>query len=157
MASRELWILDRAPLWAGALTIAVGLAVLGGWALGLPWLTRIMPQFASMKAITAACFILTGVALLGAGHPDRETWARWLTIVGAVVLAAVALLTLYAYASGSSLFLDDVMWRESSPSPRSPYPGRMSPNSAGAFLLLATSLLLRRRGTPRALRWSDAS
>ncbi|MBC7896490.1 MAG: PAS domain S-box protein, partial [Cytophagaceae bacterium] len=33
----------------------------------------------------------------------------------------------------------------------------MSPNSAGAFLLLATSLLLRRRGTPRALRWSDAS
>lgn len=155
--SRGRWILDRVPVWAAATSFVVGGAALFGWAFNLPALTHILPQFSSMKAVTAACFMVLGVALFGASSQRLVTSGRILTLVGALVVAAVAVVTLFAYATGAPLFLDTLLWHESTPTPGSPFPGRMSPNTAGAFLLVSISLIVRHHTTPRALVWSNAT
>lgn len=44
--------------------VLVGSMVLAGWAFDIAVLKSILPGWVSMKANTAFCFILTGVALL---------------------------------------------------------------------------------------------
>ena len=53
----------RVPAVAGAVVAAVGAVVLMGWTFGLPLLKSVLPGLASMKANTALCFLLAGVAL----------------------------------------------------------------------------------------------
>src|SRR5438552_13716903 len=58
---------------SGGLAVALGLAVLGGWAFHSTLLIQIAPDLAPMQRNTAMCFALTGLALLGmvADRPGR--------------------------------------------------------------------------------------
>ncbi len=109
--------------------------VLAGWILRIPTLTSVVPGLVSMKANTAICFLLLSGALYAAAECRWPRWQGWL----AIAAAFLASLTLFEYVSGTSLGIDEALFRDLA---LSPHPGRMSPITAANFVLLASALLV---------------
>ncbi|MBW4468442.1 MAG: PAS domain S-box protein [Pegethrix bostrychoides GSE-TBD4-15B] len=127
---------------AALVVIGVGSAALLGWQFQIDWLkTGILDGTATMKANTALCFVLLGVALLWArSRPNRLWFTIWVAIP-----AWIALLTLGEYAWGWELNIDQLLFADQV-SLDTPHPGRMGINTAVSFLLssLALELLIWR-------------
>src|SRR5579859_1837574 len=123
------------PHMAAYLAGMVASIVLAGWILRIPTLTSVVPGLVSMKANTAICFLLLSGALYAAAECR---WPRW---QGGLAIAAafLASLTLFEYVSGTSLGIDQALFRDLA---LSPHPGRMSPITAANFVLLASALLV---------------
>jgi diguanylate cyclase (GGDEF)-like protein len=113
----------------------VACITLAGWIFGTPTLTSVVPGLVSMKANTAICFLLLSGALYAAAGCRGSRWQGWLAVAGAVL----ASLTLFEYISGTSLGIDEALFRDTG---LSPHPGRMSPITAANFVLLASALLV---------------
>ena len=120
-----------------ALLATLGLVVLYGWAFNVPALTVVHPTFASMKANTAALFVLLGTALWIASNNQRQRSRR---ILGLLVVI-IAGLTLAEYVLHVSLGIDQLLFRDPRTSVTA-YPGRMAIAAAICFLLLGSSVLL---------------
>ena len=58
------------------------------------------------------------------------------------IVFSIALLTLAEYVSGRNLGIDELLFRDVAGLVKSPFPGRMSPITAGNFLLLACGMVL---------------
>jgi hypothetical protein len=151
---------DRRLLVFSALTastaalamIAGGLALLG-WLAGLESLKSILPGTVAMKANTAISLIVLGASLacLRGTRPSR----LWLPArAAAAMVAAFALLTLSQYFHGRDLGIDELLFHEPSWAIGTSNPGRMAPNTAVAFILLAAALLTLDARVAR--RWSPA-
>jgi len=125
----------------------VGLSVLAGWAFGIPTLASVFPGLATMKANTAGCFILAGLALWATASDDFPQWRRRTVRVCTAVVTLIALLTLLEYVTGKSFGIDQILFRDSAQT-TTPWPGRMAPATALCFLLIgsATALLDSSRG-----------
>ncbi len=140
---------------AGELVALLGLAVLVGWAFGIEALKTAIPGFVSMQPNTAALFLSTGTAarLLSSERapPRLRHVARW----AGVVAAAVGLLTLFEYASGIDVHVDQLIMGEATRAHLVAHPGRMSPGSAVAFVLLGAALFAHDVETPRGTRPSQ--
>ncbi len=108
---------------------------LTGWILRIPALTSVVPGLVSMKANTAIGFLLLSGALYAAAECRWPRWQGWLAVAAAVLVS----LTLFEYASGINLGIDEALFRDPV---LSPYPGRMSLVTATNFVLLASALLL---------------
>ncbi len=135
----------------GIALIAVPVVVLLGWIARLPVLTRLAPEWPSMKPVTATAFVLTGVALLLSRErtaPERRRIARWCAAI--VAMIAIATLADYAFDLGIpfGMFLG-----HAAPVAGEDLPGRMSGGTAAGFLLLGVGVLLldSRR---RVARWT---
>lgn len=124
-----------------ALSIALGGAVIAGWALDVPILKSGVPGWVAMKPNDAVAFVLAGAAL-GYLNPERVPPGR--RLLGLAFALAVALLagvslaeTLLGWDAGIDRLLfgrvTDTVWTS--------HPGRMAPASALAFLFLGTALL----------------
>jgi uncharacterized membrane protein YozB (DUF420 family) len=104
---------------AGAVVLGLGSVVLVGWMFDVPALKSILPAWVAMKANTAACFILIGVAMLlltRRERPERQVslHRRSLLVarVCAVVVLLVGLLTLSEYLFGWTLGIDQLLFKE---------------------------------------------
>jgi PAS domain S-box-containing protein len=126
---------------AGVITGAGGLAVIGGWAIGLPLLQSLGPGLATMKFNTAACFTLAGAALWCLRTPAASTRVRVAGRLAAAVCVTIAALTGLEYLTGWELGLDQAVVRDTA-SPAGPQPGRMAEGTTVLFGLLASALLL---------------
>ena len=150
--------LRRVPAVAGAVVAGVGLLVLIGWMFGLDAFKSVLPGLATMKANTALCFLLAGVALLllrpgaVAAASDRRNDSangtdggqrpplQWAGTAAALV-CVVAGLTLAEYVTGADFGIDQLLFRDTL-DPHTIYPGRMVEATALGFLLSGASLLL---------------
>ncbi len=112
----------------GAVAIALGLAILIGWATGLEQLTRIAPALPAATPNSAIMFVACGLALRG----------RLVIPCGALVVA-IAGATLIEHATGASLGIDNLFGIDV---PEVAQPGRPATHTAAAFLLLGLSLLV---------------
>jgi PAS domain S-box-containing protein len=126
------------------LSIALGVLALAGWWFRIPVLTSVFPGLATMKPITAATFLSTGVALWLLLPSSRYTvrraaLARVLTVTGMLI----GLATLMEYGFNVELGLDSFLFPSALTSINVSHPGRMSESTALAFLLLNSSLLFR--------------
>jgi len=121
---------------SGGLAVALGLAVLGGWAFHSTFLIQISPDLAPMQRNTAMCFALTGLALLAvvAGRPGR-------TIFFSSISAIFAGGSLLEYLFGAGFGIDQLLGTAYVTTQTSE-PGRMAPVTAVCFVLLAIALVL---------------
>jgi len=126
----------------GALALAVGSAVLLGWALDVAALKSILPGWVSMKPNTAVAFILTGVSLLTFPPPAarRPPLLSRLSRICALFAGLIGLLTLGEYVFGWNPGFDQWLFREAAGTVGTSYPGRMAPDSALCFVMLAAGM-----------------
>ncbi|MFZ4286513.1 response regulator [Variovorax sp. HJSM1_2] len=129
------------------LVTLLGLAVLYGWAFGLPLLRSVIPGAVEMKANTALGLVASAAALAlmtlrrSANREGRAAAQR--SPLAAVLSAAVAilgLLTLAEYAFDWNPGLDEWLFKDSAAAFNTAR-GRMSPYSAVAFVLLGSALM----------------
>ena len=141
---------------AAACVFGIGLLVLIGWMIDSPTLKSLDPYLISMKANTAAAFILTGISLwLSQTKRVGSRRGRYFSRLSALVVGAVGALTLVQYAYGWNLGIDEALFNEPAGAVQTIFPGRMAPNTAVNFVLIGLSLLLldvrTRRGHRPAL------
>ncbi|MEG4208955.1 PAS domain S-box protein [Microcoleus sp. S13_B4] len=144
---------------ASIAVIAIGCTVLLGWIFHLQPLKSILPGLVTMKANTAICFILGGCSLFIQQRRRVELRARkhqknpnCLIYSCSFLIILISLLTLVQYTFNLDLGIDQLLFEESYTLTSAGIPGRMAPNTAGAFLLLGTALLLLSERRPKYLR-----
>jgi PAS domain S-box-containing protein len=116
-----------------ALAVAVGVAALWGWHFGYLRIDQWMEGTQPIVYNAALSLAVLGAALLAA-NLDHRPAATALAILGGLP----AFLTLFEYASGVSLGIDELLMRYSLPAG---FPGRIAPNAATCLLLLSAAVV----------------
>ena len=135
---------------ASAAAVLAGVLVLAGWALDIPVLKSILPAWVTMKPNTALAFILIGIAL-----QLPELPAAWLVPRLSIHLLRLArgcrwlvgligLLTLAEYLFNWNPGFDQWLFPEPAGAVATSNPGRMAPETALCFLLLAAAASIAR-------------
>jgi signal transduction histidine kinase len=117
--------------------ILMGAVILAGW-----WLDIFFLQGAgriTVKANTALAMMLCGISLVLVG--TRSAPMRVFSIVPAVVVAALAALTLSEHLVGWNLGIDELMFPERPGAAATASPGRMGPNAAISLTLAGIALV----------------
>ena len=110
-AMRAVW-LRNAERWAASLAVLAGAAVLLGWLLDVALLKSVLPGMATIKATTALCFIVSGVAFW-LGIPEMKTSkAKFVAMVSSVLVLLTAGFTLVEYLFSSNLGLNEALFQE---------------------------------------------
>jgi PAS domain S-box-containing protein len=126
---------------ASVVTVAGGLAVMGGWVADVPLLTSLGRGLATMKFNTALCFTLAGVALWCLRTPAASRRTRTVGLIASAACAAIAASTGLQDLAGVELGIDQAVV----PDPEmgsGAAPGRMSGATAILFVQLGSALLL---------------
>lgn len=148
----------RFTLMAALLTVVVGGMVLVGWLFDISVLRSISPDLVSMKADAAVCFILTGIALLLTArlpeifNPRRSLLLSGLARFFCLLVGLIGVLTLYEYISGLDPGIDQWLFVEPTGTVGTSFPGRMAPETALCFVLLAAALWIA--GGSRKAIWA---
>ena len=143
MPDKPVALTHKAVLFAALLAIVAGLLVLAGWALDIQALKSISPDWASMKANTAACFVLLGFAMWSqVFFKQTQPVLKQAGRLAALLAALVGLLTLFEYLAGWDLGIDQLLFGEPAGTVGTFVPGRMAPDSALSFLGLGLALLV---------------
>ncbi|SPM28363.1 sensor domain-containing diguanylate cyclase [Mycobacterium terramassiliense] len=139
--------------WCRRIAVLVGFTLAAaawvGWATGVDRLTRINPSWPQMMPWTALWLAALSAAILTqSGHPSRGRVRAGRGF--ALVVGALAVVTLVEYATGRSPSgLDQVWFGDAVRASQQTWPGRPSPQTAWSVLLLAAAAALIRvdRGT----------
>ena len=131
---------------AAKLTLAAGLVAFFGWVLDADALKSMIPGAVQMKANTALGLVLSALALMSL-PANRNTHYRVGRYALATVVSLLGLLTLCQYLLGWQLHIDELLFRDNA-NAYNAVPGRMSPFTAWAFLMLGMGLAALR--CPRA-------
>lgn len=126
-----------------------------GWLFHIPFLTRLSMGLVTMKANTALCLVMLGVAtwILARGEPPRPL--RIFSNAMALMVILIGFLTLWEHVGNIDLKIDNVFFLESAESAGKSFPGRMGPLSAMIFMLLGTAVILLNTQTDRGFRISQ--
>ncbi|MEO8348639.1 MAG: PAS domain-containing sensor histidine kinase, partial [Acidobacteriota bacterium] len=128
--------------FGAAFVAASGLLVLLGWALDIEALKTFVPGLVTMKANTAASFVLLGVALWLVTSARRDRAVSRIVAAAALVVGLVGAITVAEYVLGRNLGIDQLLAHEAVGAAGTSHPGRMAPHTAACFVLLAAALLL---------------
>ncbi len=144
-----------APPAAGAIAVAVGVAVLIGWAAGVGALKSVLVGHVEMKANAAACFVILGVALVllapETAGPGRRRVGR--ALAAAAVLVGLATLGEYVFTWNAGI--DQALFRESPGAVDTAFPGRMALATSASFIALGAAVALLNVRNPWVRRLSD--
>jgi PAS domain S-box-containing protein len=135
--------------------VVVGAVVLAGWGLRLPLLTSVVPSLPAMMPNTAVALVLAGVALWLLGPQQTSRWRRRVGQGLALLVALFGMAVLGQYLAGWQLGLDRWLFGDQLAGLGMRFPGRPSPHTATAFVLVGLALGLldadRHRGYRPAL------
>jgi PAS domain S-box-containing protein len=120
---------------AGVLICVLAIAVLIGWQIHSLKLVQVLPGLAPMKRMTAAAFLLSGIALLflSAGR-------KWAARACAAVVLALGVAVCVEYAFGADFGIDQLLGPDYVLTHTS-NPGRMSPVAALCFIAAGFAVL----------------
>lgn len=130
---------------ASATVMLAGSLALVGWILDIVILRSVFPGLPQMMGNTALGFVLAGVSLWLVGtHPaqsEMERRQRRIAHVCACGVVLLGLVTLAQYVFGWDVGIDQVLMKDMAGAVDTSIPGRPSPHSAGAFILVGLALL----------------
>ncbi|HUE40034.1 MAG TPA: PAS domain S-box protein [Candidatus Binatia bacterium] len=125
-----------------AVGMAIGVAVLIGWALDDPHLKSLQPGMVTMKPNDAVGLMLLSAALWLLREEPVRAPGRRIARACAAAAALLGLATLSEYAVGWDLAIDQLLFPESGNMIWTSHPGRMAPTSAVNLVLLGTALAM---------------
>lgn len=131
---------------AAGLGIAAGaIAVLLGWGLGIGGLKALALGGTAIKINAAVGFALAAIALLilQADRPRRAL--VWVARCIAALVILLGIVTMFQYAAGADLGIDNLLLTEMPGAPGTSHPGRMSLQEALVFVMTGTALFLLSR------------
>ncbi len=136
----------------GLLAMAIGTLVLVGWWGDVAAFRSVLPGLVSMKVNTAAGFVVAGglLASRASRAPHAAAWRDRAERSLGGLLVLLGLLTLFEYASGASIGIDQLLAREVPGAVGTAAPGRMAALTAAALLLLGSALTLGADGRARS-------
>lgn len=141
---------------ASLIGVVVGTLVLLSWAIDIRILKSLLPDYASMKPLTALCFVLCGLSLRVYSTRPETLESRSARGIAALAMAAVAaiiaLASLCEYLLHLDTGIDRMLFRQTILTADIANPGRMAPATALALMLLALALCCRDAVFPGAIR-----
>lgn len=155
MQERNLWPAVRSgsavTAAAGIFLCALALSVLTGWALEIESLKSVRHGYVTMKPMTAAGFLMTGIALyfLRDGRNRSSRWRRSLGLAGGYGALLIGGTFALQYLTGWNFGLDALLFSSKVTGESQPFPGRMAPFTSFCFVLAAVSLLSIARSNVR--------
>lgn len=129
---------------AALCAMAVGAAVLAGWALDIAALKSVLPGFPTMKPNTAAGLLSLGTSLWLLRPGVAQRWHGSAGIICALIPLIIGGLTLAEYAGGWDFGIDQLLMKDDPHSVATSSPGRPSPMTALELVLLGAGLMLIR-------------
>lgn len=129
---------------ASIASVIIGLAVLSGWYLNIPFLKSILPNAATMKFNTALGFLCAGISLWFLQREEQTVVEKRTGQTFAGLVTVLASLTLAEYLFGWNPGIDQFFIEDTVTSSAS-FPGRMSAVTALCFFFTGSSLLLIHR------------
>ena len=155
-------LVARLATWVALLTLLAGVSVLASWAFDITLLKSISPNWVSMKANTAVCFVLSGIALFLALAPPASATPRQrigLSRLGRAcggLSGLIAALTLSEYIFAWNSGIDQWLFLDAVGAAGTSHPGRMAPETAVCFVLLFLALLFYTSGKSGWRMWAIA-
>jgi signal transduction histidine kinase len=128
--------------------MAIGVAVLGGWALDLAVLKGLFGSI-TMKANAAVGLLASGLSL--GLYGVRAPWAPAAGRAAATLAGAIGALTLSEHIAGWNLGIDELLFRETPGAAATTSPGRMGPNASLSLTLAGIALWQLYDGGSRAI------
>lgn len=121
----------RANIVASSAVLVISSIVIYGWITNNISIIKISPTFPPMQFNTASCLFLLAVANL----IPRKTKISFIRCIISMFVLILAFSTLMEYLLAVNLHIDNIIFHKDFDN--SLYPGRMSPNTAVCFTLLA--------------------
>ncbi len=142
-SSKETQLFKRVSEILSICIFLSGSAVLIGWILDIPVLKSISPDFVTMKANTAICFVFIGLSL----WLSQTKWQGNRTVGGiarlcAFVVFLIGFLTFWEYMLGRDFGIDQLLFKESATAILTSSPGRMSFNTSIIFVIISIALFM---------------
>ena len=138
---------ETLPVLTGVAIAAVGSVVLVGWAAGIEALQSLGPGTITMKVNTAVCFVLLGAAVAVSAWPFAGDRARAVGRALSFAVVALAAVVGSQYVTGANYGIDELLFRDAPNAVGTVHAGRMSPQTAVAFIALGSAALLATAGT----------
>lgn len=140
----------KAQIAAGLISFTLGLAVIYGWLTHIPIIVQLHDDAIAMVLNTAICFLVVGVVLISSLFPSPSM--SKLSMLGAGLIVALSSVALLQHLGWLDLYIN-LPHLHNWLLDGNPYPGRMPPNTALAFLLTGFVLAFAPRmiGGPRVL------
>ena len=126
---------------ASLLAALIGAVALVGWVAGVDVLRSGIPGLVGMKINTALCLVASGLALWTLADLSAGPRARIAAHSAALGVALLSLLVLSQYLLRVGRWGGRAPLRRSAHRPGDLHPGRMAPNTAFAFVMVALALL----------------
>jgi PAS domain S-box-containing protein len=126
---------------AAVITILIAMLILGSWIFTAKDST--IPGL--VKFNTGACLLLASIALLFLNREKTNRTTALIATICSLIVLLTGSLTLAEYIFSTDLGIDQLLWKETNPSPATLHPGRMASLTATLFILLSVSLLLVRK------------
>lgn len=135
------------------LVFCIGAAALLGWIFDNEYLKRIHPSLVTMKANTAVCLMLVGVACILINQSPSALKRRLVQSFAALV-GLIGLITLSEHVFGWNTGLDQLLFHESAMEAGLSFPGRMGVAASLNFFFLGIAILFL---DAKASRWFHLS
>ena len=158
MHEKQLWFtsgLRLASLLASLTVMSIGGFVFLGWIFGIETLKSVFSGYVTMKANTAAGFILSGSALWATQSTKTSNTRRWIARIGAFLSCLIGAATLIEYAVGWNLGIDLLFAADPPGGVGTSSPGRMAPQTAVCFTFLGAAILLLNFGRFSQIGWAQ--
>lgn len=118
----------------------IGGAALLGWILDNEYLKRVHPSLVTMKANTAVCLMLAGVACILINYRSPSRIKRGIIQLFAAIVGLIGLITLSEHVFGWNTGLDQLLFYESHAEAGLSFPGRMGVAASLNFFFLGIAL-----------------
>lgn len=149
------FLIRHAPTIACVSVATIASTALAGYVFDAPLLTRVSPQWVTMKANTAVSLLLCAIALWLRRDADQSIPRQRLGMVAAIPVLLIAGATLGEYAAAADFGIDRLIFDQVADVRGGTPAGRMSIATAFALALTASALLgldyKNRRGERPAL------